>query len=228
MGIDMTTSTPPEDLALGYDLIKLCKESGARSGWIQLGASLIDSNLAFAETRVSQMAEVIDEMVSSYASVGRPMETMFFGFSKQYLLVVCEGEKRLALLFPEGFKPLNKIILLVRTFLRERRGLISQSNSAGALGGSLSHEMPQTEVAIASLWSEISPKIKGMLCQVVNSGQAQRLIDRALVARSLPDGPPDAMIVDVSRQIISQIPHRGKQAAILAELNDLLDSAGLL
>ena len=74
----MDPVNPPDDLALGYDLIKLCKESGARSGWIQVGGSLIDSNLAFAETRVEQMVEIVDELATSYTSVGRPMETMFF------------------------------------------------------------------------------------------------------------------------------------------------------
>lgn len=224
----MTSATPPDDLALGYDLIKLCKECEARSGWIQVGASLIDSNLAFAETRVSQMAEVVNEIASSYANVGRPMETMFFGFSEQYLLVICEGDRRLALLFPEGAKPLNKIILRTRTFLRERRGMITNSQIAGVQDVTALPEEPLATDEPSALWSDWSPKIKTMLCRVVNSGQAQRLIDRTLADRSFPEGPPDTMIVDVSRQIVAQIPHRGKQAAILAELNDMLENAGLL
>ena len=189
-----------------------------------MGAAFVESNLAFAESRVSQMAEVIHEMGSSYLSVGRSMETMFFGFSKQYLLVVCEGERRLALLFPEGPKPLNKTILEVRKFLQERRRVIS---SFAAIEG-MAFEVAPEEAPPPALWSALYPKIKGILVRVVNSGQAQKMIDRILIERAIPEGPVDTMVVEISRQIISQIPHRGKQVALLAELNDLLDDAGLI
>lgn len=223
----MEPVNPPEDLRLGYELITLCKESGSRSGWIQIGGQLIESNLTFAQTRVAQMVEVVDKLVSSYAEVGRPLEAMFFGFSKQCLLVVCEGDRRLALLFAEGPKPLNEIIGKVRAFLREKRALITSLVGAQNVDALSPAEVPRTAETPSGRWEVIEPKIKGVLCRVMNSAQAQRLIDRTLAERSMPGGPPDAMIADVVRQMISKIPHRGKQAAILAELNDELENAGL-
>lgn len=224
------SSTPPDDLALGYALVELCQSTGARSSWIQVGSELVESNLAFAEARVSQMAQLINEMSSSYNEVGRDMETIFFGFANQFLLVVCEGQYRLALLFPGNEKPVNSNIVKARAFIREQRPNL-HTLAPERVPPPRGVEIIEAEVSNPSdsleTWESFYPQIKSLLTQVVNSGQAQRLIDRTLKEHACDAGVPHHKIADLSRTIVSKIPHRGKQASIMAELSDHLDSLGL-
>jgi len=222
----------PEDLSLGYGLVALCQMAGARSSWLQKGTSLIDSNLPFAESRIEQMAEIVDEMATAYAKVGREMESIFFGFENTFLLAVCERSLRVVLLFPSEKEDLTEAVTSARRFIRKNRPKILstfEATQAIFLKAQNLKDFPSptpvpTPVPTpANPWPKIEPKIRNILTHVVNSTQAQSLIDRTLAERALPNGPQKQDIAKVARDIVLKIPHRTKRAASLTELEELLE-----
>ena len=212
------------ELNVGHALVSLCQESGARSGIVQRGAELVESNLPMAEARANDIAGVIHEMVTSYQEVGRTLESAFFGFGENLMLVVSEGEVCVSLIFPAAHSQLVEATAMCRRFLRDHRASILLFRSGGG-GNGLSQVAPEAKVAKA--WETFQPKLKTLLSRVIPGSQAERMIHHLLESKNLLDGPEDADVPAISREVIMKVGHRGKQQALLAELKDILAEAGL-
>ena len=167
------------ELAVGYALVKLCQATGARSGWGQNGAELIESNLASSESRVALMTEAVNEMVSSYLGVGRTMEAVVLGFREQYLLLACEKNTRVALLFPQSQGEVGGALLKARRFLREHRNRILGMSQIEVEELEPEPDSPD-EIEIVDLWPSVRLILKSLLGRVIGGSQVDDLIKRVL------------------------------------------------
>lgn len=229
----------PEDLALGYGLVALCQSVGARSGWLQKGRTLIDSNLPFAESRIEEMISIIDEMATSYASVGREMETVYFGYRENFLLCIFERSLRVALLFPADSHFKTTDVTAARRFLRKNRRKIDSSleetlpvflkarKEKVSPPPVVQKPQPTPIPNTPDPWPALAPRIRTVLTRVVHSAQAQNMIERTLASLDIKENPTPEQIPQLVRLIVRLIPHRGKQAALGAELEDILEEYGL-
>lgn len=214
------------ELAVGYALVKLCQATGARSGWVQNGAELIESNVASSESRVALMTEAVHEMVSSYLGVGRTMEAVVLGFREQYLLLACEKNTRVALLFPKSHGEVGGALLKARRFLREHRNRILGMSQIQVEEIEPELASPD-EIEVVDLWPSVRLILESLLGRVIGGSQADALIQRVLAEYQLDGSPPAGQIPEISQKVILKVPHRGKQQALLAELADALDEHGL-
>lgn len=211
------------ELALGHSLVKLCQETKARSGWVQHGSQLVESNLAASETRVGQMAGTVHEMVAAYSSVGRIMESIVFGYGEHYLLISCEAEMRVALLFPRKSGRVGGVFTRARRFLREQRGRILEVTT----GEPAPNESVSVIEEVQSHWPVVEERLTGLLAKVIGSGQAKRQIVRALQDFQVVGEPDFQQIAPIAKHVIEKVPHRGKQQALMAELADFLSELGI-
>ena len=170
---------------------------------------------------MSELAEIIDEMLSSYAEVERALETIFFGYGDQILLIIIEGDLRVTLMFEYGQDDFDPAIIEGRRLLRDCRPAILLAQKTEAPPAAT------TPAPQASKWDEFRPKLRAVLARVLNSAQADRVIDRAQESLNYQDNVPDEKITALAESVIAQVPHRGKRQALEAELEDLLDDQSL-
>ncbi len=227
----------PEDLSLGYGLVALCELTGARSGWLQKGPSLIDSNLSFAESRIEKMAEIVDEMATSYAQVDREMETAFFGFENHFILAVCERSLRVVLFFPakdHDLSTLTDTITAARRFIRKNRPKIlvtfekTQAVFLKARERALSPSPTPVAPERPNPWPKIAPRLTEILSEAMSTSQAQSLIDRTLEYKGMPDGPNITEIAKVSREIFRRITIPAQREELVAKLEEILKEQRLV
>ncbi len=222
------SSNFPEDLTLGYGLVALCHHTGARSAWLQKGSSLIDSNLPFADSRIEKMVAIIDEMATSYAHVGREMETVCFGFHDYLLLCICERSLRVVLLFSADRDELTTAIIDARRFLRKNRPKIlagfeeTQAIFLKARENSPSPDTTPVPLPQPSAWADLFPKIKELLSEAVSEEQTNKLIEKTLKDHPLSKNPNSQEITEFSHYLFAKIPVPSKREKILKKLDTLL------
>jgi|GEM_PF-4671912 len=220
----------PEDLSLGYGLVALCQGTGARASWLQKGTALIDSNLSFADSRIEKMAEIIDEMATSYATVGREMETAFFGFDEHFILAVCERSLRVVLFFPtdhEFNRSMTEVITTSRRFLRKNRPKVDSTLEAThpiflKAGHDADSPEPTPVPQRPNPWFKLQPQLIYILSSAMTPAQAESLVTRTLNAKGINREPEKEEAAPLAREIFRKIPVPAQREELMEQLEEFL------
>ena len=71
------------------------------------------------ESRIREIAQTVDQLLSSYEKVDRTAQTLAFAYRGGQLLLVCDGDWRVALWHNAAFPNLGEVERKARGFLRQ-------------------------------------------------------------------------------------------------------------
>ncbi len=200
-------------------LAELYLQPGISGACLQAGAATLLHDLPYSDDRVMNFAARVDQLISSYEDVGRPIWQICAGFDSFVLLILCRTNVRLSLLLQPGTDPAlaaNRATRLLMEVETRPPGPPPALNGHGP-------EKPTAASAAPSVIprEEFEKLLAGLLGRVTGSAQTNLLIQRGL-------GSAQDLSKEEARRIglgiLDHIPNRGKRAALSAEFLNTLES----
>lgn len=207
-------------------LLELCQSSGARGGWLQKGSHMIETNLAASDERVVEMAEKINTLLVSYEDVDRSVDSLFFAFRKGHVLIISEGDLRVALWVDSQFEDATEVGLQCRRFLREQREAVIALVPLAS--PPVPESLPPPKMVCNGGWKSFGPVLHDLMGRAVGKTSAERLVEGVLATRGYPGGPPDKEVALVALEVLTKVPHQGFQRNLVSEAEGHLRRSGLL
>lgn len=194
--------------------------------------SVLDHNTLWPDARTGQFARLVDGLVSPLVRGGRPLQAVCFQFEAEHQLIIIHRDFCLCVILPSAGEMLDEIASAALTLLEEceediRRvaGLPPGPESEITAEPILEPEPePEPEPDHEPAWNAFRTHLLEVIGKILPRPQAERLITRELQARSIIGVPTAHDFEHIGRDVVAHIPHRTKQAVLLAEVLHFLES----
>jgi hypothetical protein len=199
--------------------------------------TVLDHNTLWPDARTGQFARLVDGVVSPVVRGGRPLQAVCFQFAAEHYLIVIHRGICLCVVLADVGEVLDEIASVALSVLEECEDDIRQSSGirpeaepapatpAAAPEPEPSPEPePEPEPDHEPAWNAFRAHLIEVIGKILSRPQAERLIDRELKALAIDGVPKPAEFDRIGRDVVAHIPHRTKQAALLAEVLHFLES----
>jgi len=197
--------------------------------------TVLDHNTLWADARAHQFARLVDGLVTPLTRGGRRLQAVCFQFvSDHYLIVIHRGLCLCVILADAGDK-LDETASVALSILedcddgiRKAAGIPEEPEStpapAAVAAAPEPEPEPEPEPDDEPAWVAFRTHLTDVVCKILSRPQAERLITRELATLGIDGVPAAADFARIGRDVVAHVPHRAKQAALLAEVLHFLES----
>jgi hypothetical protein len=186
--------------------------------------TVLDHNTLWPDARTGQFARIVDGLVSPVVRSGRPLEAVCFQFGAEHYLIVVHRDFSLCVILPNAGEVIDEIASAALSMLEECE--VDIRYAAGLhpkpeIPPAYSLERPfaaEAESDHEPAWNAFHTHLIEVIGKLLPRPQAERLIARELQARNIAGIPVAADFERIGRDVVAHIPHRTKQAVLLAEV----------
>lgn len=215
----------------------------ARLQWLLVHQrSVLDHNTLWTDSRAGQFARLVDGLVSPIIRGGRPLQAVCFQFEEESHLIVVHRDICLCVILSDPGEALDRIASLGLSILEECEDDIRRSAglhlAVPAPAALIPDPEPQPESqpepqpepqSVPELhhepaWNAYRAHLIEVIGKLLSRPQAERLIARELQSLGIRGVPGPAEFERIGRDVVAHVPHRSKQAALLAEVLHFIQS----
>ncbi len=187
--------------------------------------AVLDHNTLWGDAKIGRYARIVDGLVAPLARSGRHLQAVCFRFNSETHLLVVHRGMRLCFVLPPKFREVDQIANAGMALLRDCEADIHEvAGIEYEPEDDFVETVAEAETLLASAveptitWPEFRTFLLEVLGKILSRPQAERLLERELSAPGIPAVPESADFERIGRSVVAHVPHRGKQAALLAEL----------
>lgn len=188
--------------------------------------SVLDHNTLWPDTKTGQFARLIDGLVTPIVRGGRALEAVCFKFAAEHYLTVIHRDFSLCVVLPDAGGMIDEVASAAHSVLvecepdiRHVAGLPPETETAPE-----PEFLPEAEPDHEPAWNAFRNHLIEVIGKLLPRPQAERLIARELQTRKIEGIPAPADFERIGRGVVGHIPHRTKQAVLLAEVLHFLES----
>jgi len=229
-----THISPAFEESCGILLRDLYAQPGVSGTCLQLGATILAHDLAYADAAAATFAAKVNRLMASYEGVGRGIWQVVVGFESIWLIILTRDRLRLTVLLKPGTDPAQvatrgtRLLLEMKiepdpTQVAVQEVVPSESPAEGTVP-----REPTVMEAIASRTvkrEDFERALSALMGRVTGTAQATKLMQMEFKAAELNGSttltPEQAR--RIGRSILQHIPNRGKREALTLEFVSQLD-----
>lgn len=190
--------------------------------------SVLDHNTLWPDARTGQFARLVDGLVSPLVRGGRPLQTVCFQFAAEHYLIVIHRAFCMCVILPNAGELLDETASVAISVLEE-----CEEDICHAAGLHPEPEItpepafepePEPEPDHEPAWNAFRAHLIEVIGKILPRPQAARLVARELTAQGIAGVPTADEFERIGRDVVAHVPHRTKQAVLLAEVLHFLES----
>jgi len=205
---------------LGDIFFELYSQPGVSGSCLQVGRMVIRHDMPYSDQRIQDFAARLDHLIASYQGVERSIWQIFAAFKKYWLLVLCRGDMRLALLLSPDAD--TATIASRGTYLMMQVEMQPVTEPAAPAASEVQPQKNGKHPPIRR--AVIEARLSALLCRVVGSSQSQRLIAREVQRLGYGEHLTEFQARHLGEKVLENIPNRSKRDTLASEFIHSLES----
>jgi hypothetical protein len=209
---------------------------GVAGSFLFKGRNAIHKQMPFSDGRTLDLMDVLGEMLDGYQQVRRRIRQIYFQFDAGVLLMLVQDTTALVFFLTSRADPdlvASAGTVLLKDFSAYLAGLSSQPGATPATPAieelivatpRAAQEMAAKREARVNNWGVLRKQVEALLGKVMGRAQVVAMIDRKLTTLGIDDPyrlPADELR-GVATKMIEVVPNTSKRAALLSELESVL------